>query len=395
MADVINSLLTGGAPQQTQNNISSGIQALMSLLQQTPSPQTANAALGPSTVNVLNNAAQFTGNPAMAAGNYDATQNSGISQQQLAQTLQNLAGSGGISNQPNQGQGNVPALPQSAQSNAYQQGAQKALKEAGYAHAQQAVQAGIDPNQISNHPVMNNGQSQVNPQAIAVLQQLIQGNGQQQGQQAPQTQAPAQNQAPQQQKMPTGGIISRLLGMDLNPKGTGQRLQNMASLQELNAGQPSKIALPSAQAADLRAQAEMKNLQNTGNEPIQPKEYMSAYSGMYQKALDSYAKVSDSAKDIAASSQELFDKTSQNTRNEFQKWAGKPSNESAAALQSAIASQKAALDATHDFHQFLFKNNPGQVMSQIRQKVSGAADGGIKVGDKFNGENVVSVKRIK
>lgn len=379
---VLNMLLNAGASQQTQQNNSSAVQTLLSLLQPNANPQSANASLGQGTTNVLNNAAQFTGNPAMAAGNYDATQNTGINQQQLAQTLQRLGQSGaGVSNQPQQGLGGVQTMNQQLPPQA-QKAAQKVLQQHYDMHAQQALTqpGGIQALTAAANPPQQQAQGQ-------------QQSSQPQQQAQPQTQSQPQ-QTVSQQQMPTGGILSKLLGMDLNPKGTAQRLQNMASLQDINAGQPSKIALPSAQASQIRAQAEMQNLQNSGNEPIQPKDYMTAYSGMYQKALDSYGKVSDSTKDIASTSQELFSKTSDATRNAFQKAIGSQSKESAATFQSAVAAQKAALDATADFHQFLFKNNPSQVMNQIKDKVSGAS-GGIKVGDKFNGETVMNVKRIK
>lgn len=374
---ILNMLLTGGMPQQAQSQVGNILQGLLQYAQPTPNVQSANASLGQGTINVLNNAAQFTGNPALAAGNYDASQNTGINQQQLAQTLQRLGQSGaGISNLPQQGLGNVQTINQNQLPPQAQKAAQKVLQQHYDNHAQQALN---QPGGIQALSAVANGQ-----------------NNQQQNQpQQPQTSSQGQPQQSNQQQMPTGGILSRLLGMDLNPKGTAQRLQNMASLQDINAGQPSKIALPSAQASQIRAQAEMQNLQNQGNEPIQPKDYMSAYSGMYQKALDSYGKVSDSAKDMANTSQELFSKTADATRNAAQKMIGMPSRESQATFQSAVAAQKAALDATSDFHQFLFKNNPSQVMNQISQKVSGATGGNIKVGDKFNGETVMNLKRIK
>lgn len=44
--------------------------------------------------------------------------------------------------------------------NAYQKGVNKALQQAGEAHATQAVQAGMNPNDVANHPMMQGGPEQ-------------------------------------------------------------------------------------------------------------------------------------------------------------------------------------------------------------------------------------------
>lgn len=103
--DIINMLLSGGMPQQGQSQISNVLSGLLQYAKSN-NPQSANAALGPSTTNVLNNASTALRDPNLAAGNYDATQNTGINQQQLAQTLQTLAqtnksGMTAVDNQPN------------------------------------------------------------------------------------------------------------------------------------------------------------------------------------------------------------------------------------------------------------------------------------------------------
>lgn len=448
--------------------------------------------------------------------------------------------------QPQSGQGMQSSQSSGDQSSqqppgAYQQGAQKALKEAGYAHANQALQAGMAPDQIQSHSLMlptgnapSTSTGQPNPSVLAPtnpfqgpsydantgnvqeggfinrgLKGLATGGipgllsglvgpslGEQMGAvkqaQILQAKQPSEIALPQAQAQNqlASAIQSKSLAQQIQqiiaagspndialPLSSAQNNQSLTAAQNqlIAAGQPEHIAeplaraklalaqsvlpqaqaqeamasaglqraqsvlpgaeaqnqraeaglkrtqfwlagaqtqnelasaglqraqsvVPGAQAANIRAQIEMQNLQNSGNEPIQPKDYMSAYSGMYQKALDSYGKVSDSVKDIANTSQELFDKTSDTTRAAWQKFLGMPSRESSGTFQSAVAAQKAALDATADFHDFLFKNNPGKIMNQIQKKVSGNDstddDNNIEVGDKFNGETVTNVQRI-
>ena len=60
-SNVLGSLLTGGLDPRS-------LAVINGLLQSSSNPQQANAALGPATTNVLNNASTATGNPNMAAG---------------------------------------------------------------------------------------------------------------------------------------------------------------------------------------------------------------------------------------------------------------------------------------------------------------------------------------
>lgn len=160
---VINTLLNAGAPPQTQQIAGNAIQTLLSLLQPTPSPQTANAVLGPSTINTLDNAAQYTNNPSLAAGNYDATQNTGINQEQMSQALQNLGQSGaGVTNQPQQGLGGVPVLPTQKMTI---DSAKKNYNKYLDAHAAQTPPQVLA--NLINHPAVQNQsqpQAQITPQ---------------------------------------------------------------------------------------------------------------------------------------------------------------------------------------------------------------------------------------
>lgn len=117
---------------------------------------------------------------------------------------------------------------------------------------------------------------------------------------------------------------------------------------------------------DKRAAVDMQNMKNLGQEPIQPEQYMTAYSGMYQKTIDGLSQVATNAASGADTGLKLFTETSDNTRNAFQKMMAQPSDASSAALTNAVAQQKAQLAATMDFHDYI-KNNPiNKVMDNIK-----------------------------
>lgn len=58
----------------------------------------------------------------------------------------------------------------------YQQGVAKALKDLGQQHVQEAHAAGMSPTDIQDHPIMQNGQQQSDPNAMAILSSLISMN---------------------------------------------------------------------------------------------------------------------------------------------------------------------------------------------------------------------------
>jgi hypothetical protein len=313
-SDVLNALLTGGSPPQAQQQNSNLLQGLLSLLQPTPNPQTANAALGPSTTNVMNNAATLTGNPAMAAGNYDATQNSGINQQQAMQALQGLTQSmGGVSNQPN----------------AYQKGVNKILQQAGQTHATQALQAGMNPLDIANHSAMqsgnsnqpsSSGQSQPQPVQSSVQLQPHPSQAQPFGQ-ANQAMLPPKNPLtsegfnPQTGQTQEGGFIERgLRGFAENgPAGLisgllgpsiGTQMGVTRVGQVLKAGQPAEIAKPQAEAGYDTALSKQIQQTMSGNEPIQKKDIATIKGNMNQLSFDA----------LNASSQRLQAEIDQKTK---------------------------------------------------------------------------------
>lgn len=81
-------------------------------------------------------------------------QNPVMSPQIAADSAQNISG-GQQGNGGNNMQGNQQPPPQP---NAYQKGVNKFLTQAGQTHAQQAIQAGVDPNAIAAHPAMQPAQ---------------------------------------------------------------------------------------------------------------------------------------------------------------------------------------------------------------------------------------------
>lgn len=288
--------------------------------------------------------------------------------------------------------------PQNSQQNgAYQKGVQKALQESGYKHATEALTAGMPADQIQNHPLMapqQPQQKQVNPQAMAVLQQLVQAK--QNPQQQPSMQQPqalpganiaqGQNQPSSPQDQINDNVMKQLLSSSQQPQGfldrfgqnvrdlsglSATKLGNLGKTQELAAGQPSNIAVPTAQAANLNAQAEYQKLTNSGNKPIDPDQYLTAYSGMYQKAYDAYGKDEESGNQITQSALDQYNKIADQSRNAIQKGLGSTTPDMQKTLQAAGASLKASIDARTNFHNFMMNNSPAQVIGGIQNKING------------------------
>lgn len=312
----------------------------------------------------------------------------------------------------------------------YQKGVAKALQEYGYTHGTQALQAGMPAQSIQNHELMTGGgqssdQGQINPNVQAILQHLVQQGGGQQGAGTP-TAVPAMpGNGPQASAQPSvippqnaftapsynsqngniqeGGWVNRgarglvtgglpgLLGGLLGPSATQQQ-SAVAGSQDIKA----KVA----QTAQNSALADYQQLQNQGQKPIDPEQYLSAYSNMYQKAYDAYSKDEESGNQITQSSLDAYNKLSDTTRNAIQKGLGQSTPAMQKTLQAAAASLKASIDARTNFHNFMFQNSPSQVIGQIKNKITGSpssnstSPGGLKVGDKFNGEKIVNVKQI-
>ena len=108
--------------------------------------------------------------------------------------------------------------------NPYQEGVAKGLKQSGEQHAIEALQQGVP----SNHIVQESQLSPIDLGTINVTKSM--------SQQQPNNlqQANSQNQYGNTPM----GLLSRLVGFDLNPEVTGQRLQNQTVQQQLRGEQP-------------------------------------------------------------------------------------------------------------------------------------------------------------
>lgn len=133
----------------------------------------------------------------------------------------------------------------------YQKGASKALQAAGEQHVQQALQAGMAPDQIQNHGIMT-GQQDPNQ----VLQSIL----------PPQNPVQSPGYNPQTGNIQEGGVLNRmlrgfagggipgLLGGIAGPNAT-QQMEGLKTAQVLKSGQPSDIALPQAEAQESKGRA--------------------------------------------------------------------------------------------------------------------------------------------
>lgn len=297
--DVLDNLLTAGQPQQAQDSNNNITQALMDLLQPTPSPQSANAALGQSTTNVLNNAASASGNPNLAAGNYDATQNSGINQEQLAQALQKLTQQGGVSNQ----------LTPSQQLT--QQVAQKSYTKQLQAHAD------ATPHQILGNLLDQwgaNGGTQVpmssptgsNPGAAQAQTAQLSPNPVSQGQ--------ATGQPTQQNQQQPQDINEQIDNIN---KQTALNIAN----RNLNMSQPpnfwqrfgqnfTKMTGGVTQADQLQNMAAGQKI--AGQEPLQPKDVGELNAGSYKAALEATGTALSATQQKLTALTDLYGKEEQN-----------------------------------------------------------------------------------
>lgn len=172
---------------------------------------------------------------------------------------------------PGESQDAAPAKP-----NAYQKGVEKALSEQGYKHGAEALASGVNPNDIVSHEAM---QPPGSP-AGDIRPLTITGNAQNQqdGNNALAQIVNQPSQLPNTPQVPLTGLLSKLLGVDLQPDVTGQRLQNQASVQKIQAGQPAEIAVPQAQAAEI-------NQKIAGAVPLQPKDIIGLNVDTYTAAL--------------------------------------------------------------------------------------------------------------
>lgn len=201
---------------------------LQNLLANIPMPQ--DTATDPDTVNLLrnlmavkNSPKDFAENPAYATGQ---------SLNALAQLI------GGTVN--SQIKGATPAVKgavdfgagalglQKPELSPYQKGVEKALKKAGEDHTVEAIQQGVPPQHIEQESGINNLLYNQNDMGIQEgMDQSISKNNYKKNQ--------------SQYRNTAQGILSKLLGQDLNPEYTGQQLDNQLKRQKLRGEEPLQI----------------------------------------------------------------------------------------------------------------------------------------------------------
>lgn len=259
--------------------------------------------------------------------------------------------------------------------NAYQKGVNKALSEHGYKHGTDALASGVDPNEIANHEAMQppgtpagdirtltiNGQSQ-EPDPSQVLTNLINSNQQQ-------SLNPIQQQALNiinpQGVHPLGmllNLIGNVTGMGAaNQSMNTAKLQNLATAQKVIAGQPSEIAVPEAQAAEI-------NQKIQGAVPLQPADIVKLNIDSYSAALkanqDAYANSNAEVANLTKTLDIL-----QQGRSSFGKAFG-GSSDIMNSLKQVIAAKTAANQKISKNQDILMKNAP-KVTANVDNKNSG------------------------
>lgn len=276
------------------------------------------------------------------------------------------------------------------QTNAYQDGVNKALKNAGEAHATQALQQGADPTAIANHPVMqNNDPTQILTSLIAngIVQKSMQN---QSSSPSSDVSTPAATNAPVQNNnfgyKPDNPVSSffNMLGITPSPDAQLALTQAAKNRQLIAAGNPGEIAVPQAQAQELQQRI-------AGAEPIQPKDIADlnrqTYSATIQAANDAWQRNTDEIKTM----QEQY-KALQEGRSGFSKGIGGQTKEMNA-MQKVIISKMKQNQQHLSNMQTLFNNPPSAVSENTN--AANAQNSPFQVGQQYNGETIKNVRRIK
>lgn len=150
--------------------------------------------------------------------------------------------------------------------NAYQKGVDSTLKKLGEAHAAEAVQQGISPMDIANHPMMSDQQQQ-DPHKL--LSSLIATAA------VPKTQGDNTGAA---QSNPVLDFFAKL-GITNTPENQVLMTQTALNKQKLAAGNPAETALPAAQATGLLQE-------QAGQKPIQPEQQAQFLAGQNTAQLN-------------------------------------------------------------------------------------------------------------
>lgn len=209
--------------------------------------------------------------------------------------------------------------------NAYQKGVNKALSEQGYTHGTQALQAGVDPNDIANHSAMslpNGGVGDANGDQIDPSQFLAHivaanmanqsstgdtsGSITQDNSQNNQQQNPQQDLI-KQQAMKIIAPATTILGKLFESAGFGtetkaKQLNNLASAQKITGQEPlqqseyEKTALETKQKIDQALEVPLSQPELANNQTAIYGHQITAVNDMYQKTMDEIAKSNEEIK---------------------------------------------------------------------------------------------------
>lgn len=187
----------------------------------------------------------------------------------LGQWLQSVVQNINTPNQNGSSQGGMAT----AQPNAYQKGVNKALQDAGTAHATQAIQSGVDPNDIVNHPIMGNNQDPT--QILAGLAAMAQHTGGNQ-----------QTQPTQQQPQPSvdDQIASINKQSQLALANKTNSMANQNNFWSRFTDNVNSMEGGVTQANKLQNIEAMQKI--AGGEPLQPKDVAEFNAGTYKAALE-------------------------------------------------------------------------------------------------------------
>lgn len=263
----------------------------------------------------------------------------------------------------------------------YQQGVVKALKELGQQHVQEAHAAGMSPEEIQNHPIMNQGQDDPSKILINLLSTIQSQNGPQ-NLSSPQSSAttPIQQQA-MTAIQPSTGPLGKFFDMiGATNAVRGSQLDNLSKAQNIM-GQTPEQQVYKAQTTEL-------NQKIAGAEPIQPKDIATlnreTYSASIQAANDAWQRNTEEIKAMQDQFKNLTD-----VRGPLQKFGGQTSEQKK--LQKLIIAKIQQNQQHLTNIQTLIQNPP----KAVNENPSSVNNSPFQIGQQYNGEIIKNVRRIK
>lgn len=225
------------------------------------------------------------------------------------------------------------------QRNAYQKGVDKALSEQGYKHGTEAIQSGMNPNDIATHDMMQSQQN-VKQNPTSILSNMINPSTN--------TENPTNNDFGYKPDNPVSAFFN-MLGFQPTAEAQVLLTQAASNRQKIAAGQPAEIAVPQAQAAEI-------NQKIAGAVPLQPADIMKLNIDSYSAALkanqEAYANSNAEVANLAKTLEIL-----QQGRSTFSKAFG-GSNEAMNHLKSVIAAKTAENQKIGKNQKMLMENAP-------------------------------------